>query len=238
MDCTISFVAPELLYECAICGLSVQRLAFCYNCWDGASDLLYCDTSHGSKNCFGCVCLRKREFCILNKRYSQSDYFPLLTRILGHMKDTGEWGEFFPMNLSPWPYNLSYAARYYPLSRESVSREGLHWLEREDVHDPEAAIGDVPDKLPNTDAPLTVRSASSGKLFRITAEEIKRLRVFRAPLPRLAYDERMNERAKRCGGLKLQERICERSGKRIATVYSASEAPNVWDKEIFDKEFA
>ena len=60
----------ELIYESANCGLDISRLFFCLQCWMGASDLYYCNTCPGARNCFGCVGLKKGEYAILNKKYS------------------------------------------------------------------------------------------------------------------------------------------------------------------------
>ena len=37
------------------------------------------------------------------------------------MEATGERGEFFPVWLSPWGYNETYANDYYPLSRKEAT---------------------------------------------------------------------------------------------------------------------
>ena len=52
---------------------------------------LYCDNCHGCHDCFGCVSLRKGEYCILNKQYSSEEYSVLVSKIIDHMKKTGEW---------------------------------------------------------------------------------------------------------------------------------------------------
>ncbi len=236
-DCTISFMSPELMYECCICGLNTQRLLFCYNCWDGANNLIYCDTSHASENCFGCVCLRKQQFCILNKQYSKEDYFALLPKIVEHLHKHGEWGEFFPMQLSPWPYNYSFASRFFSLSENQAKEEQLNWLPKDATEFGNLQAQELPDDLPSNDQSIIAQCESTGRLFRITTEEIKRLRKFSAPLPREVYDQRMNERAKRCGGMKLISRLCAFTKEELRTVYSTEDAPIIWNKAFFDREF-
>lgn len=237
-DCTIWCESSQWLYECAICGLNAFRLAFCYNCWDGAQELLYCDTSHGSQFCFGSVCLRKREFCILNRRYSREDYFSLLPKIIKHMTETGEWGEYFPMHISPWPYNTSFASRYFPISEEEAKSRGLDWLTVDTQKSPIGqAVEDLPDGLPESEHPIIVNSMLSGRAFKITSEEIKRYKRLNVPLPRLSYDERMNQRSLACGNVHLKPRLCDKTGVEIETVYSRADAPVLWTKESFDEEF-
>jgi hypothetical protein len=50
----------------------------------------------------------------LNKKYSKEDYETLLPKIIDHMKKTGEWGEFFPMEISPFKYEETKAVDYFP----------------------------------------------------------------------------------------------------------------------------
>ena len=49
--------------------------------------------------------------------------------IIAHMKETGEWGEFFPATLSPHGYNETVAQDYFPLSKQDVEKRGWYWRE-------------------------------------------------------------------------------------------------------------
>jgi hypothetical protein len=224
----------ELLYECGVTGGSVFHLAFCWDCWYGARDLLYCLSCHGSANCFGCISARKKEYMILNKQYSQHEYEELLPRIIEHMTKTGEWGEAFPMHLSPVPYNLSLAQRYFPLSEGDCKIKGLRYELLSDSSVANALEGlQLTDGLPQSDETLTVCSTESKRHFRITKQELQWYRKFNVPLPRTTYFERMEARAKLLGPVRLLERRCEKSGILIKTVHKDGV---VWDREIFEKE--
>ena len=142
------------------------------------------------------------------------------------------------MNLSPWAYNLSLANRYFPLTESQVQNEKLNWHAKETGELSKLTPQALPDGLPASDEALVTACSVSGKLFRITSQEIKRLRKFSAPLPRMAYDVRMDDRAKRCGGLILTTRTCASSGEKLETVYTKEEAPIIWSKDVFDREFA
>ncbi|MDP3976264.1 MAG: hypothetical protein Q8P95_05110, partial [bacterium] len=52
----------------------------------------YCISSH---HLLGCISLHHKDYCILNKQYSKEEYEKLSRKIILHMKQTGEWGEFF-----------------------------------------------------------------------------------------------------------------------------------------------
>ncbi len=105
----------ELTYE-TISNYKLYNSKFCFNSID-LIDCDYCETSAFLKNCFGCVGLKHAKYCILNKQYSKEEYFKLRDRIIEHMKKTGEWGEFFPVEMSPFGYNETVAQEYFPLSR-------------------------------------------------------------------------------------------------------------------------
>ena len=228
----------ELLYECVQCGINDHHELFCLDCWENNSDLMYCMMCHGCKHCFGCVGLQKKHYCILNTQYTKDEYETLVPRIIEHMRTTGEWGEFYPIPFSSIPYNHSVAQRYFPLSQKNVGDVGGFWYEEHAAN----AIGGVdaaqlPDGLPTNDDPIIVKSAASGRPFKITSQEIKRYRQFAVPLPRMTYDERMEERAKKLGGVKLYERTCAKTGKPILTTYPPESPYILWDRDVYEKEF-
>jgi hypothetical protein len=228
----------ELVYETASSGLNLHRIAFSYQCRDGSSDLYYCWFCDGCSDCFGCVSLRKKRYCIFNKQYTKEQYNELVPTLIAHMRSTGEWGEFFPMPLSALAYNCTYAQRYFPLSREEALGRGLFWHD-EPPHANPAEITDaaaLPDELPPDDGSLVVRSPA-GRPFRVTSAEIKSLRRFQAPLPRLPYDERMQRRASLLGGVTLYDRTCAKTGKPIKTTYPPDSPWIIWDRDAYEQEF-
>lgn len=237
-DLSLFGIHVELAYESAVCGLDAVNIRFCYSCWGGADDLLYCWLC-GSNHCFGCVGLRKKQYCILNKQYTKEEYEELVPRIIEHMSRRGEWGEFFPSHMSVISYNHSLAQRYFPLSKEKVQERGRTWYEKEDV-DARGAVAaeSLPDGLPAHDEAIVSRSTLSGRPFKITTQEIKRYRQLRVPLPRLAYDERIGERAGILGGIRLYERKCVKTGKPILTTYSPDSPYTIWHRDEYEKMFS
>jgi len=106
----------ERMYETHAILRSVHCL-FCSLCYD-TSDLYYCDHCFNCQNCFGCVGLNHKKYCILNKQYSKEEYELFVPRLIEHMRKTKEWGEFFPMEFSPFEYSESIANDYFPLEEE------------------------------------------------------------------------------------------------------------------------
>jgi hypothetical protein len=229
----------ELLYECMCCGSKCFSCRFCFLCWDGAADLTYCWGCIGCRDCFGCVGLTKKQYVILNKQYSKAEYNRLVPKIVEHMQNTGEWGEFYPADHSPVPYNQSYAQRLFPLTKEETAKRGWWWYDKEALKSEQALdAAALPDGLPASNDPIVARSALSGRPYRITGEEIKRYRKLRVPLPRLCYDERMEQRVKLLGGVELFERACARTGKILLTTFPPSVPWTIWDREEYDREFS
>src|SRR5436190_2140193 len=64
-------------------------------------------------DCFGCYGLKKSEYCILNKQYTEEEYKRLLPKLVEHMKKTGEWGKWFPLSKSPFYYQDTAAWALY-----------------------------------------------------------------------------------------------------------------------------
>ena len=229
----------ELVYECMRCGNGIFNLLFCFYCYNDCSNLTYCTLLAGSEDCFGCVGLQNKRYCILNKQYSRDDYFELVGRIIKHMESTGEWGQFFPLGFSPFPYNHSFAMRYFPVTKDQAEALGLWWYEKPSADAPNALnVKELTDSPPESDSALIVRSELSGRIFRITSTDIKYLRRFTAPLPRKAYDERMNERARRMGGLQLFDQTCAASGSSLRSTIPENSGWIIWDKEEHEREYS
>ncbi|USN57480.1 MAG: hypothetical protein H6766_03435 [Candidatus Peribacteria bacterium] len=77
---------------------------------------MYSFNCDSSSHLFGCIGLRNKSYCIFNKQYTKEEYNALVPKIIEHMKQTGEWGEFFHPSLSPFGYNETVANEYYPVT--------------------------------------------------------------------------------------------------------------------------
>jgi len=238
MDYSHFGAGAERLYECQSCGDDVFSLIFCRDCWYGNSNLIYCASCYSCSDCFGCAGLRKKQYCILNRQFSKNEYEQLVPRIIEQMAKFGEWGEFFPIEASPFPYNLSFAQRYFPFTQAECLKNGLQWYDKESVPSPSVIkAADLPDRLPAEDTPLVISSSLSGRNFSVSSQELKRLFFFGAPLPRETYDERMEARFARLGGIKLFERRCDKTGVTIFSTHPSDSDYPVWEKEAYEREF-
>lgn len=125
MDCDVGEFS-EFLYE--VSGFHrLQDVRLSHWCWDGCSQITYCSSCRSTRNSFGSTCLDHHRYCLLNKPYPKDEYFALRDKVIAHMTETGEWGEFFPIEISPFAYNETVAQEYFPLSEAEVSARGWKW---------------------------------------------------------------------------------------------------------------
>ncbi len=185
-----------------------------------------------SQSCFGCAGMQRGKFCILNKEYSAEDYAKLVKKIVAHMRTTGEWGEMFPMALSPHGYNRSTAQMYYPLTRQQATEKGLTWDDAE-LPAPTAKNVVPADRLPDDirDIPddildWAVQCEVTKRPFRLTKRELAFYRTQRLPLPRRSPDQRHMDRFSKRNPRVLWDRECAKCKNAIQTTY-APERPEI-----------
>jgi hypothetical protein len=122
-------LSNELSYQ--IQGCAFIRNSISIRSTFHTTDSYYCDMCNTLSNCFGCMGLRNNEYAILNKKYSKEEYLDLKEKLIEHMKNTGEWGEFFdPKIIAPFAYNESVAFDYFPLTKEQAISKGYAWYDR------------------------------------------------------------------------------------------------------------
>ena len=149
------------------------------------------------------------------------------------MKESGEYGEYFPVWFSPFGYNKTTAQLYYPLSKEEALSKGLKW---DDYEPPAPKVEKVlkVDQLPDNISDITdeylewaIECEITGKLFRITPQELKFYRNQKLPLPRKCPDQRHLERFQKRNPRILFDRKCDKCGKEIQTTYSPERTEKV-----------
>jgi hypothetical protein len=241
-DCwDVSYAAtPELLYEYVGSG-SKYRTFFSY-VTPHSVDAYYSALCVGCKNIFGCVGLKNKQHCILNKQYDEKEYNQLLPRIIEQMKKTGEYGEFFPAKISPWGYNETEANIYYPLTKDEAISKGFKWrdnlpytigretLKWQDVPDD---IGQVEIKK-MTGQVLTCQKCRRD--FKLIEQELEFYQKQNIPLPRQCPHCRNSFRLELRNLRKLWPRDCSQCGRKIETTYAPDRPEKVYCEECYQKE--
>lgn len=219
-DLNYSLYKPEASYE-LISTLQMQYSAFCmasHYC----NNSYYCDLCNNSGNLFGCIGLNQKEYCILNKQYSKEAYHEMKDRIIQHMTQTGEWGEFFDPRISPFGYNETVAHEYMPLSKEEALSQGYKWKE-ETVNSKQLPV--------NSEG--VVICEKTGKPFKIIPQEQHFYNKMNLPLPQVCPDARHQSRMDARPARQLFERTCSKSGEPVWSVHGRDCGWSVYGEKAY-----
>lgn len=227
----------ELVYESAACGNNAYNLKFCTTCASNNSNLEYCDQCTGCGDCFGCIGLKRKKYCVLNKQYAESEYFVVKNRLVKHMMETKEYGEFFPVELAPFGYNESIAMEYFPISKDEVLKMGFKWTDREKAYKSQGfkvpeKIRDVNDSILNE----VLACNRCGMNFKITGMELKFYRQFGVPIPENCTNCRHNERFAMRNPKCFYDRKCGKCGQSIKTTFPPETICPVYCEKCYLKE--
>ncbi len=218
----------DLMYEVVSGGFNSSSKKFCYLAGAGNHDATYSALFYDCSHIFGCVGLRKKQYCILNKQYTKEEYEKLVPEIIRGMKEVPYldaegrkyfYGEFFPPEMSPFAYNETIAQEYFPLISDIATERGYRWKKPQVKNygitkHPE----DLPDKIKDADENFlkeTIGCAHKGvcshqcsTAFKIIPQEFRLYRRMNLPIPRLCPNCRHYERLARRNPMNFWRRKC------------------------------
>ncbi|MEK7092449.1 MAG: hypothetical protein AAB907_02395, partial [Patescibacteria group bacterium] len=239
-----------LIYECSAVGENVGNTMFSYRCTPDIMNSQYCFVNIAGKNNFGCVNLKRKSYCILNKQYDREKYEELTGKIMEDMKRNPYidkkgrkffYGEFPPLEISTFSYNESVAMRFFPKTKEQALAEGYNWSEGKH---PAYKISIDASSLPNTiietkDSILNeiIKCLSCDYVYRITKGELDLLRKMNLPVPHECPKCRENSRFNRMTKPGMYHRNCAKCGSPIYTPYSSSDPRIVYCVKCYQTEF-
>lgn len=242
-DCSIIWMNLELSYENCASWIWANHILFNDNCWQDVYEMYYSQFCiYASNNCFGCVGLKWKSYCILNKQYTQEEYNKLVPKIIEHMQSTWEWWEFFPASLSPFWYNETVASEYYPLNKEEAIKNEFNWCDYENPK-PDVTkiipasklpsnISEIPDDIIN----WAIECEVTNKPFRIIKSELEFYRKHNLPIPHKHPDERHMDRMRLRNPRKLWDRKCDKCEIDIKTTYAPERKEIVYCEDCYNKE--
>ncbi len=191
----------------------------CINVWNGDnyycslnihwwSNLYYCDYLINCSFCLGCIGLKNKSYCILNKQYTKEERYEKVDKIFSQMEKDGTLGQFFPATMNPFYFNDTAAYLIDPtFTKEEVTAKGYLWRD-------EAIKVDIPEWMEivktielgnyewfdaewnrtiNADILKKVIQDEQGNVYRIVKMEYDFLMKHGLPLPRKHWLERMKE---------------------------------------------
>jgi hypothetical protein len=194
----------------------------------------YSTKCYTASDLFGCVGMRKKQYCILNKQYTKEEYEELVPRIRKHMDEMPyvdkkgrvyRYGEFFPSELSPWAYNETTAQEHELLTQEQADQKGYRWRPSEDKgHKPSLMWRDIPKTIGQVSDDILQQTISCrawdenkekalahscSQAFRVTKSELEFYRRVNIPVPEYCPNSRQYFRLQLRNPFRLWGRKCQ-----------------------------
>ena len=190
-----------------------------------SNNMYYSEICYNCKNCFGCFGLRNKEYCILNKQYTKEEYDKLVPQIIENMKASGDWGNFFPIWMSPFGYNESIANEYMPLEKSDALTQGFTW--RDDIPHTKGQENCQYKDLPKNSGEYNdetlldkiLRCELCDKNYRLISREIVFYRRMKLSIPAKCFNCRHQIRMNARNPRVLVEATCVACGNKTETTY-------------------
>jgi len=242
MDCDTAGRNVSRIYNSINAGIDNSNLVCDALCWT-CSFVEYSMYCFNSNNCFGCVGMRKKNYCILNKQYEKEEYEEIVSKIKSELKDKGEYGQFFGKHLSCFGYNETPANEQFPLSKDEAIKQGSRWedTERGTYNKETKKVDQMPESFSEIDFDVAKEvfiCESCNKNYRVIPNEFLFYKKLNVPLPRLCPDCRHYRRMKSRGPNKLWYRSCMKEGctNEFETSYAPYRPEIVYCEKCYQNE--
>jgi hypothetical protein len=225
----------ENVYEAVVSGYNNNMLVGTMNCKANFNSS-YCAYVSNSHDCFGCVGLRNASYCIFNKQYEKEEYFTLRDEIIRSMNekpyiDTNgreyRFGDFYPVSMSPFPYDASYATNFYGVSSQEA-QERSYTQPSGHLEPFVSTLSTVPETIGECDETIVKEIIPCGtytdnpncrKAFRLETDELTFYTRMNLPIPEYCPSCRLEKRLSEIRGVVLRDATCDTCGKNIRTTY-------------------
>ena len=206
-----------------------------------------CEFVFNSKNltsCFMCFGLQNKSYCILNKQYTEEEYFKIVDEIKLEMLKRGEYADGPGAEFSAQPYNFSLGQISYFLSDEQIIEIGGYLGKESETNVGKTEIVKYAD-LPKTINEITddildkaILCEESDRPFRITQSELGFYRRMNLPLPNIHPLLRIKRRLSFDKEGKKYKAMCVKCLKNIETLYDPAEKFLLYCEKCYQQEVA
>jgi len=237
----------SLVYETLISGHEASDIKFCIGSYPDSYFNEYSYYSSSCKYIFGCSNLKRKKYCILNKEYSKEEYEKLRTQIISSMNKNPyvdkngriyKYGEFFPIEFSPFGYNETMADQYFIKNKKEVLDNGYIWFESiPNKYVNTIKFSELPDKLNDfKNISDEVIKCECGCCYKIIEGELNILKKLNLSIPRKCPECRRKNRFGLVLPPKLYDRECSKCEKEIKTAYSPDRPEIVYCEKCYQQE--
>ena len=176
-----------------------------FNC----NDCAWSDSLISCSKCVACVGLKNKKYCILNREYRKEEY----ETIIRELEKKEEFAKLVSSRFGTFGYNETAAHDYYPLTKQEAIALGYSWQDDflfttgKETLSPEQLLDNISEA--NDDILKEVfRCIECKRNYRMVAEELRYLRSFLLPLPRICPQCRFAKRRAARLPFKLWKRQC------------------------------
>ena len=230
-------------------GFAIMGSSDCYQClgMDNSSQIKfalsvnangfnceYCDSCFNCEHCFGCVGLRHKKFCILNKQYTEEEYWKTLDELKCIMLDRGEYGDLPPAKFSTQVCETSGLGVVYGAGKEECQLFGAADIRPSDegAEGPEIdpslirPISEIPDRIVPEDIETVSKKTwwdeHMGRRFAYLKPELELYQRLNIAPPRARPTRRIVDLYQQMNMPIFEERACASCGKGVAVAKNAA----------------
>lgn len=228
------------LYQCQLSHSNCEQSAYTsgfanssdmYMCAGitNSSDCKFCSSSSACQNseylfscrdcesCFGCVGLRNKKFCILNKQYTEEEYWKKVDEIKTSMV---EYGTMLPADFSPAGFEFASDIFFDYPKKELEALKAPHFdpnvgsvQDTAGMMDPES----LPDRLEDCEEfvgkPLLDKELN--RAFAVRKDDYAFYKKLGLPFPRRHYIDRLKKLARLASTFEMTDATCQKCEKEI-----------------------
>ena len=115
-----------------LCVWKKAENVYCSFWISGWTNLFYCyDLVWGCSYCLGCIWLKNKSYCILNKQYEKEEWKLIVSEIFKHMESDWILWDYFPPKLNPFYFNNTLAWIIGNFKKEDVEEKWYMWRDKE-----------------------------------------------------------------------------------------------------------
>ncbi len=118
-------------YWCADSGVNSEKI-YCSVAIVNSNTIFYSQFLEGCSFCIGCIWLKNKSFCILNKQYTKEEWYELVDKIFTKMNSDWILWNFFPWSLNPFYFNDTVAYLLdNTFTKEEIIADWYLWRDEE-----------------------------------------------------------------------------------------------------------